>query len=98
MRLNNSEKNKIIEYAQLYFGTDIKLYLFGSRVDDNKKGGYIDLYLEAETVIDLQIKINFLTAIYKNITQRKVDLIIKMPNSEPLAIYKTARQEGILLC
>jgi len=98
MRLNSSEKNKIIEYAKFYFGTHIKLYLFGSRVDDNKKGGDIDLYLEAETVIDLQTQINFLTAIYKNITQRKVDLIIKMPNSKPLAIYKTARQEGIVLC
>ncbi|NOQ65140.1 MAG: nucleotidyltransferase domain-containing protein [Methyloprofundus sp.] len=98
MRLNNSEKNKIIEYAKFHFGTHIKLYLFGSRVDDTKKGGDIDLYLETETVIDLQTQLNFLTAIYKNITQRKVDLIINMPNSKPLAIYKTAKQEGILLC
>lgn len=98
MRLNNNEKNKIIECAKFYFGTRIKLYLFGSRVDDNKKGGDIDLYLETETRVDLQTQINFLTEIYKNITQRKVDLIIKMPNSKPLAIYKTAKQEGILLC
>jgi len=98
MRINNKDKNKIIEYARFYFGSQIKLYLFGSRMDDNKKGGDIDLYLETETEIDLQLQINFLTAIYKNITQRKVDLIIKMPNSKPLAIYKTAKQEGILLC
>jgi len=98
MRLNNNAKNKIIEYAKFYFGSQIKLYLFGSRVDDNKKGGDIDLYLETETVVDLQTQINFLTAIYKNITQRKIDLIINMPNSEPLSIYKAAKQEGILLC
>lgn len=35
-------KNKIIKCAKYYFGEDIKLYLFGSRVDDSKKGGAID--------------------------------------------------------
>ena len=98
MRLNDNEKNKIIATARFYFGSQIQLYLFGSRVDDHKKGGDIDLYLEAQEEIDLQTQINFLAAIYKNITQRKVDLLIKMPSSKPLAIYKTAKQEGILLC
>jgi len=36
----------IIEYAKQYFGNDSKLYLFGSRVYDDKKGGDIDLLLE----------------------------------------------------
>lgn len=39
MRLKAEEKNKIIRYAKDFFRTEINLYLFGSRVHDNKKGG-----------------------------------------------------------
>ena len=98
MRLKVEEKNKIIQYAKDFFGNEVSLYLFGSRVDDNKKGGDIDLFLESEEIIDMQTQIKFLTAIYKDITQRKVDLLIKTPASKNLSIYKTAKKEGILLC
>ncbi len=36
MRLKIEEKDKIVLYAKKYFGNKIKLYLFGSRVYDNK--------------------------------------------------------------
>jgi len=98
MRFKAEEKNKIIQYAKDFFGNEINLYLFGSRVYDNKKGGDIDLYLESENIIDMQTQIKFLTAIYKDITQRKVDLLVKTPSSNNLPIYKTAKKEGILLC
>ena len=98
MRLKLEEKNKIIQYAKDFFGNEVSLYLFGSRVDDNKKGGDIDLFLESEEIIDMQTQIKFLTAIYTDITQRKVDLLIKTPASKNLSIYKTAKKEGILLC
>ena len=98
MRLSEEEKNKIIQCAKDFFGNEIKLYLFGSRVDDDKKGGDIDLFLESEEGVDMQTQIQFLAAIYKNITQRKVDLLIKTPSSKKLPIYNTAKKEGILLC
>ena len=44
----------IIEYAKQYFGNDSKLYLFGSRVYDDKKGGDIDLLLESAHDIMLE--------------------------------------------
>ena len=46
MRLTNFEKNTIIELAKKYFGDNTRVYLFGSRVYDNEKGGDIDLFLE----------------------------------------------------
>ena len=98
MRLSEEEKKKIIFCAKNLFGDDIKLYLFGSRVDDDKKGGDIDLFIESEEMVDMQTQIKFLSAIYKNITQRKVDLLIQTPTSKKLAIYNTAKKEGILLC
>jgi len=98
MRLNTQEKNKLILYAKHYFGEDIHLYLFGSRVDDSKKGGDIDLFLETQESISLKTQLEFLVAIYKDITQRKIDLVIKNSESEDLPIYITAKKTGILLC
>ena len=98
MRLNSEIKNKMIKYANQYFGADIKLYLFGSRVYDNKKGGDIDLYLESLKEIDINQQIKFLNDMYKNVTERKIDLIINTPSRKDKPIFHTAKQEGILLC
>ena len=98
MRLSEEIKESMIYYAKEYFGNNIKLYLFGSRIDDNKRGGDIDLFIESTQKIELQTEIRFLRAIYKNITSRKVDLLIKTPYRQDKPIYHTALNEGIRLC
>lgn len=47
MRLN-SEVINVIQDAFLRVFENGELYLFGSRVDDNRKGGDIDLYVVAD--------------------------------------------------
>ena len=98
MRLKKEVKNRIISYAKKYFGDGFKLYLFGSRVYEDKKGGDIDLFLESSRDIDNQIQIRFLSDIYKYVTQRKVDLLIKSLSKMDRLIFHTAKKEGILLC
>lgn len=98
MRLSKEIKESVIHYAKEYFGNNIKLYLFGSRVDDNKRGGDIDLLIETTQKIDMETEISFLRAIYKNITSRKIDLLIKTPYRQDKPIYHTAISEGIRLC
>lgn len=98
MRLNKEIQESMVRYAKEYFGNNIKLYLFGSRVDDNKRGGDIDLLLETTQKIELETEISFLRTIYKNITSRKIDLLIKTPYRQDKPIYHTAISEGIRLC
>ena len=43
MRLTEFEINVIKQSARDVFGSDVQFFLFGSRVDDTKKGGDIDL-------------------------------------------------------
>ena len=74
------------------------MYLFGSRTDDSKKGGDIDLYIESEKDITLQQQVQFLKDVYKNVTQRKVDLLVKTPCTNEQSIHQTAKREGIPLC
>ena len=98
MRLEQKTIEKIIQYKLLYFGSESKLYLLGSRVDDNKRGGDINLYLETQNDISTQQQVEFLTSIYKNVTQRKIDLLIKNPLEIDKPIFHTAKKEGLLLC
>ncbi len=98
MRLNDTQIKKIVNLAKEYFGEEIKLYLFGSRVNNCLKGGDIDLMLETNEYIDMKIKIEFLSKIFKYITERKIDLIIFDRTSKKSDIYEIAKKDGIALC
>ena len=45
MRLSKSEIETIKNVAHKVWGDKTLVYLFGSRTDDSKKGGDIDLYI-----------------------------------------------------
>ena len=98
MRITREEKQQFIDLARQNFGAAVHLYLFGSRVDDQKKGGDIDLYIETDSVVSMQQRLKFLVDIERNVTSRKVDLLVKTPESQELPIFITAKQTGILLC
>lgn len=98
MRLNDIQIKKIVNLAKENFGDDIKLFLFGSRANDSLKGGDIDLMLETNEHIDMKIKIEFLSKIFKYITERKIDLIIFDRTSIKSEIYKIAKKDGIAIC
>ncbi len=67
------------------------IYLFGSRVNDDKKGGDIDLFFEASTQLDLKTKL-FLEYQLATLCGTKVDLLVKNPSQENKAIFDIARQ------
>jgi len=55
MRLSEFEHRSILSaFRQIFKNGNI--YLFGSRVDDHKKGGDIDLYIETEQSNNLSEK------------------------------------------
>ncbi len=97
MRIRKEYIANIKEIARNNFGKDVQIYLFGSRVDDSKKGGDIDLYIETKISEELfDKKIKMLSALYKTIGEQKIDLIINNFTRDKL-IYKVAKQEGVLL-
>ena len=46
MRLTASQIETIRQAAHQNFGADASVWLFGSRVDDARRGGDVDLYIE----------------------------------------------------
>ena len=61
MRLEEYEILILKELSKKFFGKNPKIYLFGSRVDDNKKGGDIDIFVDSDQEIDFKKQIEFLT-------------------------------------
>ncbi len=98
MRLNALEKKVIVDLSKKYFGEKAKVYLFGSRIYDDKKGGDIDLYIETDKNIERLAELEFLSKFHRLATLRKVDLLVRTPFSASIPIYETAKNEGILLC
>jgi predicted nucleotidyltransferase len=96
MRLNDREIDSIKQSAREVFGVKVKVYLFGSRVFDDKKGGDIDLYIETENTQNIyDNKIKFLVALDKRIGEQKVDVVISRDKNAP--IEKSALKYGIAL-
>lgn len=56
MRLSEHERNVIRKAAAEVFGPDVRVMLFGSRVDDSRRGGDIDLFVEASDSADMVTK------------------------------------------
>jgi len=50
MRLQRQEIQTILQVAHQIYGEKVKVYLFGSRLDDTKRGGDIDLLVRNEGV------------------------------------------------
>jgi predicted nucleotidyltransferase len=97
MRLEPGQADSIKQIAEAIFGRDAKVYLFGSRTDDTKRGGDIDLYIETSVKEGIyHKKIEMLKELYKNLGEQKIDIVLNNFSSA-LYIYEVAKDEGILL-
>lgn len=101
MRLSKNEIHIITKTAKSHFGSNTRVFLFGSRVIDERKGGDIDLLIIPEDyssademfarklkmLVDLEIKLG----------EQKIDIIIKN-NNDNRSIVKTALKKGVRIC
>ncbi|MDD5202732.1 MAG: nucleotidyltransferase domain-containing protein [Sulfurimonas sp.] len=95
MRLSAKYKEVILKYFNQFFKNG-EIYLFGSRVDDTKKGGDIDLYLVLQEHTNLfEKKIKFLSRIKRELGEQKIDIVFNTDSSR--LIEKEAIQWGIKL-
>jgi predicted nucleotidyltransferase len=92
MRLNKSEI-EVIKSVISEFDSDAEVKLYGSRVDDAKKGGDIDLLIISDK-ITFSEKLSILIKLKENIGDQKIDILIYDPNK---TFHKIAYAEGINL-
>jgi len=101
MRLTKTQIKAIQDSFSTFFMKGDKIWLFGSRVDDSKKGGDIDLYIETnynDLFIVTRKEIEFIANLKKIIGDQKIDIVINiLPRNQQLPIYNEARNTGIQL-
>ena len=99
MRITPQQHQSIRKIITEIAGDDAVVILFGSRIDDNKRGGDLDLLIELPHEIDnpawliaqLSAKLSRLMA------GRKVDVLLSASNLMELPIHKHAKSTGVLL-
>ncbi len=100
MRLTPFQVEVIKNKLKSCFGKDTEVWLFGSRVDPNKRGGDIDLYLETDlqepgALVDAKLKA--LSAIKYKLGDQKIDLVIYRRGQLKEPIHNEALNTGIQL-
>ncbi|MBM7071550.1 nucleotidyltransferase domain-containing protein [Shewanella sp. 202IG2-18] len=87
----------IVDLSRKFFTSDACVWLFGSRADDAKKGGDIDIMIEDNSIDNpVEKKINFKLAFENRWGELKIDILIHDTNYQDTAIHEIARQ-GIRL-
>jgi len=92
MRLNGKEIN-IIKEVISQFDSNAEVKLFGSRIDDAKKGGDIDLLIISDK-ITFSNKLSILIKLKEQIGDQKIDIIIY--DSDKI-FHNIAYKEGLNL-
>jgi predicted nucleotidyltransferase len=94
MRLSEHELN-IIRQELNAIDPNGKIYLFGSRRMDTRKGGDIDIFFESSKPLDLKTKLS-LEYRLSSLCDTKIDLLIKAHEEPEKTIFAITR-EGIRL-
>lgn len=91
MRITPEQTRFIAESIRQHLGDSTRIWLFGSRLDDRKVGGDVDIYVEVPTH-SLLNKIRCKLRLEERL-DLPVDLIIRQPG-ENSPIAQIARTEG----
>jgi predicted nucleotidyltransferase len=94
MRITEHEKNVIVD-AVKSADPAAQMWLFGSRTDDSKKGGDIDIAIFSEKINNVTQRTTVRRFICDRIGEQKLDIVTTASGKE--AIFRLAVAEGIRL-
>lgn len=100
MRLLETQRQAIKTIVSDIVGPESRVWLFGSRVDDTKLGGDIDLLIETDTTLTNRVAVlcKLEGRFAKVLGDRKIDVLLKdARTAQEQPIYQAARAKGKLL-
>lgn len=96
MRLSVTEVAAIKQLIAAIFGETAEVRLFGSRVDDSKRGGDVDLYVTPVQRDDWYLKRVACLGELERALPYPVDLVVAEPDASR-SIDRIALQSGVVL-
>ena len=99
MRLTEETKNTIIESIRWYFPQVEKIILFGSRVDDSKRGGDIDILVQTPvySTVVFEEKLRTVAALQLKLGEQRIDLLTTTGTEDNRLIAQNAYRQGVVL-
>lgn len=99
MRLSENQRAIICEEFEEVFGRDATLLLFGSRLNDNVRGGDIDLHIDADGSPSqlLEKELALYARLQRRLGERRIDIIVHNKKAPLRPIDKHAQETGITL-
>lgn len=99
MRITPQQITDIRLSAAQCAGASARVWLFGSRVHDDRRGGDVDLLLELDEPVEQPARLaaQLAVRVSRSMYGRKVDVLIKAPNLQLLPIHAVALAEGVRL-
>lgn len=96
MRITDSQRETILREVASILGSEARVWLFGSRANDNARGGDIDLYAEVTQPVTPRLKARLIARLEQQLANH-VDLVIREPGSADAPIFHIAHQTGVRL-
>ncbi len=99
MRLTGDQVEAIRRLAIEVAGDQVRVRVFGSRLDDAARGGDVDIMLELAEPVDnpALLAAQMSARVSRVMNGRKVDVLLSAPNLMRLPIHEVAFKEGVLL-
>ena len=95
MRLNKKDIQSIIQVAKEIYGESVEVYLFGSRTDNEKRGGDIDLLIRTTSEKKgVLARIRMVARLKQLLGEQKIDVI---GDHDESLVAKEALTTGIRL-
>lgn len=97
MRLRPFEVEAIKAAAHRTFGDHVVVRLFGSRVNDDLRGGDIDLHFETDTPVTDRDVVQFEDDLFRTLDEQRVDKIFTVRGTELSAFERICYRDGVPL-
>jgi predicted nucleotidyltransferase len=99
MRLTHPQQQIIRETAAEVFGPDAVVLVFGSRIDDDARGGDLDLLIQsAQPVAERERKaIQLMARLQMRLGDQPIDVLVLDPLTEYKPVHEEAIRKGISL-
>jgi predicted nucleotidyltransferase len=93
MRLTNPQIRTVLDVVRQEAGEAARIVLYGSRTDDTRRGGDIDLLIESQPPLGLWQRAKVKSQL-ENVLKIPVDIIAKSPTAEPTPFQAIALATG----
>jgi len=99
MRLSEESQEIIRETVEEIFGHQAKVMVFGSRLDDTKRGGDIDLLIQVDETSpeDRRKSLNLAARLQLRLGDQPIDVLLMSPETIRTPILVEALRTGVQL-